>query len=375
MQEVEDFPRLFPVVYWNRKSDEKAFPEEFWRECGNRRLCGYVTPSEFGGLGKTFEELVQVVLYLGMYGFGTGVYPLLSNNMSSLLLNKYGDEKIRGKFLPSLATGECIMGLAVTERESGSDVFSIKTSAEKRGEGYVINGEKMYVNNIGKATHMLLAARTTPLENVSKKSDGITVFILDLKQKGLSFETLEKMGTDYYRTATMALHDVQVHAGMVVGEVDKGWQVLTHVLNPDRIVYAALAVGSAFYALKTASSYASDRKVFGKFIGSYQGIQLPLAAHYAETEAAKLLTLEAAKKIDRGEKTDVYACLAKYLASEVAFKTVSHAIQVLGGYGYLKETGLERVLRDIFLLKSGPITQELALAYVAEKGLGLPRSF
>ncbi|MCS7133263.1 MAG: acyl-CoA/acyl-ACP dehydrogenase [Candidatus Caldarchaeum sp.] len=375
MKEAEDLASFFPLSYWNRKSEEETFPEEFWLECGRRRLQGYLIPPEYDGLGRTLEELVKVVIHLAMHGSGTGLYPLISNNMSSIVLANAGSREIRQHFLPKLATGEYMMGLAVTEKESGSDVLSIKTSAQKSGDKYVVNGEKMYVNNFDRASHMLLAARTTSLENVSKKTDGITLFILDMKQKGLSFEVLEKMGTNYYRTAAMALRNVHVDESMVVGEVDKGWKALTTALNPDRIVYAALAVGSAFFAIKTAAFHASNRKVFGKPVGAYQGIQLPLAAHYAEAEAAKLLTLEAAKKFDRGERCDVEACLAKYLSSEVAFKTISHALQVLGGYGYLRETGLERVLRDIYLLKSGPITQELALAYVAEKGLGLPRSY
>ncbi|MCS6784465.1 MAG: acyl-CoA/acyl-ACP dehydrogenase [Candidatus Caldarchaeum sp.] len=375
MEAVQDFPKLFPVEYWNKKSAEGRFPEEFWRECGRRRLSGFLIPKNYDGLGNSLENLCQAVVYLGMHGFGTGVYPLLSNNMSSLVIINSGNEEICRLFLPKLASGEYVMGLAVTEKESGSDVLSIKSSAVKRGDKYIINGEKMYVNNFDRATHMLLAVRTTPVENVSKKSEGITLFILDLKQKGLTFKELEKMGTDYYRTAVMTMRDVVVGDEMVVGEVGRGWKALTYALNPDRIVYAALAVGSAFFAIRTAASYASQRTVFGKPIGMNQGIQLPLAAHYAEAEAAKLLTIEAARKFDRGERCDVEACLAKYFSSEVVFKAVSHAVQVLGGYGYLKETGLERVLRDVYLLKSGPITQELALAYVAEKGLGLPRSY
>jgi acyl-CoA dehydrogenase len=166
-----------------------------------------------------------------------------------------------------------------------------------------------------------------------------------------------------------------VPAENVVGEVDNGWKALTHALNPDRIVYAAVGVGSAHYAIKSAAAYASSRRVFGNPIGAYQGIQLPLAANYTEAEAARLLCLEAARAFDRGEKADVLACMAKYLAAEVAFKSVSHAMQVLGGYGYLKDHHLERVLRDILLLKLGPVTQELALAYVAERELKLPRSY
>ncbi|MEM2238039.1 MAG: acyl-CoA dehydrogenase family protein [Candidatus Caldarchaeum sp.] len=372
---VEDLPRMFPQDYWLEKSEKGVFPEEFWQECGSRRLPGFLIPEEYGGLGRKLEELVNVVVFLASHGFGTALYPVLSNNMSALVLLNAGPQRLREKILPKLASGEYMMGLAITERESGSDVLSITTSATKTGNAYRINGEKMFVNNVGRATHVLLAARTTPAEKVVKKSDGITLFIMDLRSEGLGFNILEKMGTNYYKTGVMKIVDVFIDEEMVVGEIDKGWRALTYALNPDRIVYAALGAGSALYAVKTAASYAAERKVFGKPIGGYQGIQLPLAANYAEAEAARLLCLEAARAFDRGERSDVLACMAKYLASETAFKALSHALQVLGGYGYLKEKHVERVFRDVLLLKSGPITQELALAYVAEKALSLPRSY
>jgi len=372
---VEDFPKLFPPRYWLAKSEKEMFPEEFWAECGRRRLPGFLTPAEYGGLGKSLLELTNAVLFLAMNGFGTALYPLLSNAMSSLVIHHAGPQGIRERYLPKIASGEYIVGLAITERASGSDVLSISTSAVRSGDGFIVNGEKIFVNNTARATHMLLAVRTTPVQHAVKKSDGLTILILDLKAEGIRFEELKKTGTNYYKTSVMSLRDVYISAENLVGEVDKGWKALTYALNPDRVVYAAVGVGSALYAIKSAAAYALSRKVFGKPIGAYQGIQLPLAANYAEAESARLLCLEAAKAFDRGERADVLACMAKYLAAEVAFKSVSHAMQVLGGYGYLKDNHLERVLRDILLLKSGPITQELALAYVAEKALSLPRSY
>lgn len=375
LEAVKDLPDLFPPSYWLEKSEREAFPWEFWLECGRRRLPGFLAPEAYGGLGGDLEGLVNAVVHLGAHGFGTGLYPLLSNNMSAVVLQSSGSQRLMQEFLPKLASGECVMGLAITERSSGSDVLSISTSAERTGDVYRVNGEKMFVNNLDGATHMLLAARTTPVEKTAKRSEGLTLFILDLKTPGLSFQTLAKTGTNYYRTGVMTLKDVEISSQMVVGEVDKGWRTLTSALNPDRIVYAALGVGSALYAVKTASSYAAVRQVFGKPVGSYQAIQLPLAENYTYAEAARLLCLEAAKAYDRGERADVLACMAKYMASEVAVKTLIHSMQVLGGYGYLKEKHLERVFRDMLLLKSGPITQELALAYVAERGLMLPRSY
>jgi acyl-CoA dehydrogenase len=372
---VGDFPKLFPPRYWLVKSEKEMFPEEFWAECGKRRLPGFLTPSEYGGLGRSLEEFTNVVFFLAMNGFGTALYPLLSNAMSSLVIQNAGPQSIRERFLPKIASGEYVVGLAITERGSGSDVLSISTSAVRRGDGFVVNGEKMFVNNVARATHFLLAVRTTPMNRVVKKSEGLTLLILDLKAEGIRLEELKKTGTNYYKTAVMHLRDVYVPTENVVGEVDNGWKALTHALNPDRIVYAAVGVGSAHYAIKSAAAYASSRRVFGNPIGAYQGIQLPLAANYTEAEAARLLCIEAARAFDRGEKADVLACMAKYLAAEVAFKSVSHAMQVLGGYGYLKDHHLERVLRDILLLKLGPVTQELALAYVAERELKLPRSY
>ncbi|MEM4153950.1 MAG: acyl-CoA dehydrogenase family protein [Candidatus Caldarchaeum sp.] len=374
-ESVKNLPTVFPPSYWLDKSEREEFPVEFWRECMRLRLPGFLTPEKYGGLGRSLEDLVDVVFFLGEHGFGTGVYPLLSNNMSSLVLLNSGDEKLAELFLPKLAMGEYIMGLAITEKTSGSDVLSITTKAEYRNGVYVVNGEKMFVNNIDAATHMLLAARTTPADKAGKRSEGLTLFILDLKQEGVSFQPLPKTGTNYYKTGMMTLKDVEISGERVVGPVGRGWKTLTAALNPDRIVYAALGAGSALYAVKTASAHAVERVVFGKPVGSYQGIQLPLAENYTLAEAARLLCIEAARAYDRGERADVLACMAKYMASEVAVKSLTHAMQVLGGYGYLKERHLERVLRDMLLLKSGPITQELALAYVAERGLMLPRSY
>ncbi|MEM4296972.1 MAG: acyl-CoA dehydrogenase [Nitrososphaerota archaeon] len=239
----------------------------------------------------------------------------------------------------------------------------------------MIRGSKMFVNNVDRATHLLLLARTTPVDIVEKKSMGLTLFLVDTKSGGLSYRALDKLGTNYVTTCELILEDVHVREEDVVGPVDGGWKVLVSALNADRIVYAALAIGSAQFALERGIKYACERKVFGRPIGANQGVQFPLAEDYVKVEAARLLCLDAARRFDSGERVDVIACMAKYYATEVVLKTLEHSLQVLGGYGYLREWDLERVFRDMLMLRVGPITQELALAYIGEKGLRLPKSF
>jgi acyl-CoA dehydrogenase len=365
----------YGLEYWREISGRKIFPREFWDEVSRMRLPGALIPSEHGGLGLGLAELCEIVIQLGSHGFSTGLYPLLTNAMSSLVILEWGSGKQRRELLPKIATGTVLVGLSVTERESGSDALSIGTTARKENGHYVINGGKMFVNNVDRATHLLLLARTTPADRVAKKSLGLTVFLVDVGAAGLSYRILDKLGMDYVNTCEVMLRDVVVGEDDVVGAVDEGWKVLVKALNADRIVYAALAIGSAQFAIEKARRYAANRKVFGRPIGANQAIQFPLAEDYVMAEAGRLLCMDAARRFDSGERVDVLACMAKYHATIVALKALDHAMQVFGGYGYLRDWDVERIFRDMLMLKVGPITQELALAYIAEKGLGLPRSF
>ncbi len=365
----------YGMEYWREIGRRKVFPQEFWDDVSRMRLPGVLLPPEHGGLGLGLAELCEIVIYLGSYGFSTGLYPLLTNAMSSLVILESGSEKQRKMLLPKIASGTLLVGLSVTERESGSDALSIATVARRENGKFLINGGKMFVNNVDRATHLLLLARTTPADRVSKRSMGLTVFLVDVKSDGLSYRILDKMGMDYVSTCEVVLKDVLVDEDDVVGAVDDGWKVLVKALNADRIVYAALAVGSAQFAIEMARRYASSRKVFGRPIGANQGVQFPLAEDFVMAEASRLLCLDAAKRYDGGERVDVLACMAKYNATVVALRALMDAMQVFGGYGYLRDWDVERVFRDMLMLKVGPITQEMALAYIAEKGLGLPRSF
>ena len=373
---LEDASRLsesFGLEYWRGVYDARRFPEEYWSKLSALRFPGIILDSRYGGLGLGLVELVLITERLAAGGAGLGLYAMLSNNLAGLVIQQYGSESARA-LLPRVVRGELLIGLAFTEEEAGSDAFAIKTTATKGDEGYVLQGEKMFVNNVGRATHYLVMARTSqPTEG--RRSHGLTLFLVDSNSSGISYAYLSKMGLDYLTTGRMTLDNVYVGREMVVGSVDEGWKAIVNALNADRIAYAALAVGAGRLALNIAVDYAKRRRVFGREIGGYQAIQFPLAASYAELEAAWLLTLNAAVKFDKGESSDVDACLCKYLATEAAFRAVERSMQTLGGHGYLRDYHVERLFRDVLLLKSGPITQELALAYVAQRGLGLPRSF
>ncbi|MEM3031877.1 MAG: acyl-CoA dehydrogenase family protein [Nitrososphaerota archaeon] len=373
--DLEPLITKYGPEYRRERDGRKIFPEEFWRDVAGMRLPGALIPAEYGGLGLGLASLCDIVIHLSSRGFSTGLYPLLTNAMSSLVLLGWGSDLQKRELLPLLSSGSAVIGLSVTERDSGSDALSIRTVARREGGFYVIRGSKMFVNNVDRATHLLLLARTTPVDIVEKKSMGLTLFLVDTKSGGLSYRALDKLGTNYVTTCELILEDVHVREEDVVGPVDGGWKVLVSALNADRIVYAALAIGSAQFALERGIKYACERKVFGRPIGANQGVQFPLAEDYVKVEAARLLCLDAARRFDSGERVDVIACMAKYYATEVVLKTLEHSLQVLGGYGYLREWDLERVFRDMLMLRVGPITQELALAYIGEKGLRLPKSF
>lgn len=373
MEDASRLSKSFGLDYWRGVYDAQRFPEEYWSRLSELRLPGVILNAGYGGLGLGLVELVLLTERLASEGAGMGLYAMLSNNLAGLVIQEHGSERAK-TLLPRVVGGELLIGLAFTEEEAGSDAFAIKTIATKKGSGYILHGEKMFVNNVGRATHYLVMARTAQPAG-GRRSQGLTLFLVDSNSEGITYKRLGKMGLDYLATGKMSLEGVYVDETMVVGGVDEGWRAIVNALNADRIAYAALAIGTSRLALGIAVEYAKRRRVFGREIGGYQAIQFPLAASYAELEAAWLLTLNSAVKFDRGESCDVDACLCKYLATEASFRAVEHAMQTLGGHGYLKEHHVERLFRDLLLLKSGPITQELALAYVAQKGLGLPRSF
>jgi len=373
LRQALEISSRFGLDYWHEKYREREFPGEFWAELSSRRFVGMLTTPEYGGLGLGLLDLCIVAEALAKGGAGMGLYPFLSNNIASLVLMNHGTDSAKA-ILPRMAVGEEMVGLAYTEEESGSDAFSIKTTAARRRGGFVLTGSKMFVNNIDHATYFMVMARTTQ-ESSEKRSKGLTLFLVKSRVEGMSFKPFEKLGLDYLSTGEMLLSDVFVEEEMVVGEVDGGWRALVNALNADRIVYAATAVGIGLLALNIATQYAKERYVFGRPIGMNQAIQFPLTASYAELEAARTHVYRSAWLFDSGKKCDVAACLSKYLATEAAFRAVENAMRTLGGHSYIKSRHVERLLRDVWLMKVGPLTQELALAYVAEKGLGLPRSF
>ncbi|HIQ29404.1 MAG TPA: acyl-CoA dehydrogenase [Candidatus Caldiarchaeum subterraneum] len=370
---AEEVTQLFGPDYWLSKYENREFPLEFWREITQRRLTGYITPRDAGGLGNSFLKFCLLVEKLAEGGAGFGLYSLISSNLTSVILQEHGGEEVRGVAEEIINYG-VLVGLAITEEDSGSDVFAIKTTARKVEGGFILNGEKTFVNNIKHSTYYMVLAKTSSKQTGGRNRE-LTLFLLNTKREGVSFRELDKMGMDYTSLGVMRLDNVFVEDNMVIGDLGNGWKILTKALNADRIAYAALAVGVGKMALNIATEYAKDRVVFNRPIGSNQGVQFPLAEAWILLESAWTHVLKAAWLYDAGERTDVDACMVKYAATYAMFKSLKAAMTALGGHGYLRKFHVERLIRDGWILASGPISQELALAYVASRGLGLPRSF
>lgn len=370
---ANELARLFGPGYWLEKYEKQEFPLEFWREVNKRKLNGYITPKEAGGLGNSFLKFCLLVERLAEGGAGFGLYSLISNNLASVILHEHGKGKFK-EVIKAITDKAALIGLAVTEEKSGSDVFAIKTTAKKTEGGFLLSGEKTFVNNIRHADYYMVLART-PQGQAEDRSRSLTLFLLNTSKEGITFRELKKMGMDYTSLGEMRLDNVYVEDNMVIGELGNGWKALTKALNADRIAYAALAVGVGRMALNIAIEHAKKRVVFNRPIGANQGVQFPLAEAWTLLEATWSHVLKAAWMYDSGERTDVEACMVKYSATEAMFKSLRAAMTALGGHGYLRSFHVERLIRDSWILASGPISQELALAYIASRGLGLPRSF
>lgn len=374
-ERVRELVKDFSDSYWREKDRKHEFPEEFWSKLAAGRWFGIAIPQSYGGLGMGILELATAIEEMAKCGAGMGSYTLLTNALGSVLILRNGTEKLKNELLPKLVTGELKLALAHTEPQSGSDAFSLLTTATKVDNFYIINGRKIFVNNSRIADLLILVARTCPLEAAPKKSYGLTIFLVDAKDATIHHKPLDKMGMNYFETNELTIEGLRVMETCVLGEVNKGWQSLVDVYNMDRILVAAMAVGTGTLALNKAVEYAKKRIVFGRAIGMNQGIQFQLAEAYTQLEVARLMVHKAALLCDQGKPYWKEATIAKYRSVEAALLAADVAIQVHGGYGYLRDYDVERHWRDLRQLKIGPISQELALALIGEHVLGLPPSY
>lgn len=374
---VRDVVAGFGLDYWREKDKRKEYPHEIWAALAAGGWLGVGIPEEYGGAGLGFLESTLVVEEACRGGGGSTLAQLfmVTPIFGGETILRHGSAELRRELLPRIAAGEASFCMALTEPDAGSDALATRTTARADGDGYVLNGQKIWISAVPEADYVLAIARTSPPESAGKRSRGLSLFLVDRAAAGLSHAPLDKVGTNCVSSSAVFFDDVVVPKEMVIGEVDQGWYHLLDTLNTERIVTAAGCIATADLALRLACDYAGEREVFGRPIGTNQGIQFPLAERKIELEAARLLMYRAAWGYDRGDRSGVDANMAKFLAAEVGFGACEHAMQTMGGYGYGVEHHVERLWRDVRLFRLAPVSQELILSFVGRHVLALPRSY
>lgn len=362
--------------YWLDRDRTGEFPEDFVQTLADNGWLGLNTPVEYGGSGLGITE--GAVLTQTISESGGGIAALSSASHPIFGLNpviKFGRPDQIERMVPPVIQRKEITCFGVTEPNTGLDTTKLKTRAEKVGDKYIVNGQKIWTSTAQHATKILLIARTTPIEKTKRPIDGLSLFYTDFDRNYLDVRKIEKMGRKASDSNEVFIDGLPVPADDLIGEEGKGFYYLLHGLNPERVLVAAGAIGLGRAAIRKAVQYAKDRVVFDRPIGQNQGIQHPLAICWAELEAANLLTYKAANLYDQGKDIGHYANAAKYLAAEAGFKACTQAVMTHGGMGYAKEFHVERYLREVMIPRLAPVSAQLILCYIAEKVLGLPKSY
>ena len=366
----------FDESYWLAKDESGEFPEEFYRAVADAGLLGIAMPEEYGGSGLGIAEaavLMQTIAESGACMSGASSIHMNIFGLNPVVV--FGSDAQRRRMLPPLIRGEHKACFAVTEPDAGLDTAKIRTKAEWRGDHYVISGQKVWISTAQVANKMLILARTTPYEQVKRKTDGLSLFYTDLDRVHVELRAIRKMGRHAVDSNMLFIDGLKVPEADRIGTEGDGFRMILHGLNPERILIAAEAVGIGSAAIRRAAAYAKERVVFDRAIGEYQGIQHPLAKCWMQLEAAKLMVMKAALLYDSKEDCGLEANSAKYLAAEAAAEACQTAVLTHGGMGYSAEYHVERYLRESFIPRIAPISSHMILNFVAEKALGLPKSY
>jgi acyl-CoA dehydrogenase len=366
----------FDPEYWRNKDKNHEFPEDFWKALVEAGFVGLGIPEKYGGGGMGMFEMILAMETLTSESCGlAGEWFLcLTSVFGGLSVLKHGNELQKDNYLPRICKGmEFCLGL--TEPDAGSNTLNIQTAAVETGDEYVVNGRKTLISGADRAKGMLLVTRTTPLEKAEKRTLGLSLFLVDLPDKAVEVTPIEKHGINYSKTCDVYITDLKIPRENLLGEKDKGWYLVLDTLNPERMSFSAAAAGLGLLAIKKAVEHAKQRKVFGAPIGSYQALQFPLAEAKAKIEAAKLLNYKAASLYDRGQPCGAEANMAKVVAVEAGIQAVYHAMQTFGGYGYAVDYDVERWWREVNLTRLAPVTHQMALSFIGEHVLGLPKSY
>jgi acyl-CoA dehydrogenase len=373
---VEKICARFDDDYWLARDRGGEFPDTFHRALAADGWLGVCIPEAFGGSGLGVTEAAIMMETIAASGAGfSGASAVHMNIFGLNPVVVFGDDAQKQRMLPPIVAGAEKACFAVTEPNAGLDTTKLQTRAERRGEHYVVNGAKIWISTAQVADRMLILVRTTPIEEVAKPTEGLSLFYTALDRRFVEVREIDKMGRKAVDSNQLFIDALEVPVADRIGEEGRGFHYILHGLNPERILVAAEAVGLGRAALRRAATYAKERVVFGRAIGQNQAIQHPLAECWMELEAAELMVLKAAWQYDHGEPCGPAANAAKYLAAEACFKACQTAIMTHGGYGYAKEYHVERYFRESMIARIAPVTPQLILCFIAEKVLGLPKSY
>ena len=366
----------FDDAYWLARDKDGRFPEEFCRAIADGGWVGTAVPEIYGGSGLGTTEaalVVQAIAESGAANSGVSAIAIGLFGLSPII--KYASDAQRAEWLPRIVARDDIACFGVTEPNTGHDTTRLKTRAERRGDRYYVSGEKVWISTAQVANKIMLIARTTPIEDCARPVDGLSLFYTDLDRRYADVRVIDKMGRHCVDSNQIFFEDMPVPVEHRIGEEGKGFRYLLTGLNAERILIAAGLIGLGRVALRRATDYAQSRVVFGRPIGMNQAIQHPLAKNWAELEAANLLAFKAAAQHEAGQDCGVAANAAKYLAAEAAFSACTNAVMTHGGMGYAKEYHVERYLREVMIHRIAPISPPMILNHIAEKQLGLPKSY
>ncbi|MEB5966531.1 acyl-CoA dehydrogenase family protein [Comamonas testosteroni] len=365
----------FPDEYFRKIDEQRVYPEAFVNALTNAGWLAALIPQEYGGSGLGLTEASVIMEEINRCGGNSGACHGQMYNMGTLL--RHGSRAQKEKYLPRIASGEWrLQSMGVTEPTTGTDTTKIKTSAVKKDGRYVINGQKVWISRIQHSDFMILLARTTPLAEVKKKSEGMSIFMVDLREaekKGMTVRPILNMVN--HETNELFFEDLEIPEENLIGEEGKGFKYILDGLNAERTLIAAECIGDGYWFLDRVTNYVRDRQVFGRPIGQNQGVQFPIADAFIEVEAANLMRWKACELFDAHESMGAQANMAKYLAAKASWEAANACIQFHGGFGFACEYDVERKFRETRLYQVAPISTNLIYSYVAEHILGLPRSF
>ena len=366
----------FPEEYWLERDRSGVFPHEFFQAIVDGGWLGIAMPSEYGGTGLGITEAAVMMQAIAESGAGmTGASSVHIPVFSVQPVVLFGTPEQKARIMPAVVSGKDRVCFAVTEPNAGLNTTEITTRAERRDGGYIVNGDKIWISTAQVSNKMLLLARTTPLDQVKRKTEGLSLFYTDLDRSKIEVRLIHKMGRHAVDSNMLFIQNLFVPEADRIGAEGDGFKILLHGLNPERVLVAAEAIGIGRNAIARAARYARERIVFNRPIGMNQGIQHPLAKCWAQLEAANLMVMKAAVLFDQRLDCGIEANAGKYLAGEFAFEACHTAMLTLGGMGYAQEYHVERLLREVLIPRTAPVSPHMILNFLAEKALGLPKSY